>query len=71
MGILDENNFATKEYNYLNLIDKIPVITKRGFHSKKIIISVAGLEYFEQKKIYDKIREQDRIYLENVCGIKV
>ena len=53
------------------LIDKIPVVTKRGFHSQKIIITDAGLEYLEKNKIYDKIREQDRIYCENFCKSQI
>ena len=71
LKILDSNNYPTEKYKNMFLIDKIPVVTKRGFHSQKIIITDAGLEYLEKNKIYDKIREQDRIYCENFCKSQI
>ena len=71
LKILDSNNYPTEKYKSMFLMDKISVVTKSGFHSQKIIITDAGLEYFEKNKIYDKVREQDRIYCKNFCNSSI
>lgn len=65
LNLLDRNNCPTKEYEKMFLIEKINVTTKKGYNSEKVVISDAGLRYFEENDIYGKIRELDKIYCES------
>jgi hypothetical protein len=64
LNILDANNEPMGIYKSLNFIEKIKVKTKNGI-SKKLVIYLAGLEYFNDKNIYELVRNESRKYVAN------